>query len=82
MRFIVPKLDLRSHGIGSDAIEDESGNVVGQFRHRTSSTNPGHNRTVILLGKYIGQYETHAESQAFADGVAEVLTHMTKMEYK
>jgi hypothetical protein len=33
-----------------------------------------------LFGKYSHTYETHEESQAFADGVASVLTHMTKME--
>jgi hypothetical protein len=38
-------------------------------------TNSG--RHVNLFGKYEGTYKTHEEAQAFADGVASVLRHMT-----
>jgi hypothetical protein len=81
MEFKVPEIDLRSRRSGETTIEDDSGNVVGQFRFHSSSLHPTSDRAVFLFGKYSGQYRTHEECQAFADGVAAVLTHMTKVEH-
>ncbi|OCK55553.1 hypothetical protein [Bradyrhizobium sp. LMTR 3] len=78
MRFIVPKVDLRRQTSGGDTIEDETGNVVGQFFF----SHGDRDRSVLLFGKYGASYRTHEECQAFADGVAAVLTHMTKVELK
>jgi hypothetical protein len=81
MEFKVPKIDLRSGRSGETTVEDENGNVIGQFRFHSSGTHPDADRTIILFGKYFGQYRSHKESQAFADGVAAVLTHITKVEH-
>jgi hypothetical protein len=74
MKIKLPEVDLRRHG-GSRSIDDENGNLVGQFLMAKES-----GRTVILFGKYRGDFETQQECQAFADGVETVLNHMTRME--
>jgi hypothetical protein len=73
MRFKIPKVDLRRDG-GSLSIDDENGHVAGQL---LMGKNDG--RTIILLGKYHGRFQTQEECEAFAQGVEEVLNHMTKM---
>jgi hypothetical protein len=77
MQFKIPKLDLRNPSSGSTSIDDEQGNLAGQLLF---GQNMG--RIVILLGKYRGDFKTHEECQAFADGVAAVLNHMTRMDEK
>ncbi len=74
MKIKLPEVDLRRDG-GSRGIDDENGNLVGQIL-----MGKGRGRTVILFGKYRGDFETQQECQAFADGVAAVLNHMTRME--
>jgi hypothetical protein len=77
MRFEIPKLDLRNPSSGSTSIDDENGNLAGQLRYAQHM-----GRTVVLLGKYRGDFKTHEECQAFADGVAAVLNHMITMDMK
>ena len=74
MQITLPEIDMRRDG-GSRGIDDENGNLVGQI---LMAKNAGH--TIILFGKYRGDFETQQECQAFADVVAAVLNHMTKME--
>lgn len=75
MQIKVPDVDLRADNNGSKSIDDENGILVGQylFAHNIG-------RTVVLFGKYRGDYKTQAECQAFADGVVAVLNHMTTMD--
>jgi|GEM_PF-5956972 len=74
MQIILPEIDMRGDN-GSRSIDDEKGNFVGQIE---MTKNVG--RSITLFGKYRGGYKTQQECQAFADGVAAVLNHMTKME--
>jgi hypothetical protein len=74
MQIKLREVDLRRHS-GSRSIDDEDGNLVGQFR-----MDKKRGRTVILFGKYRGDFETQQECQAFANGVAAVLNHITRIE--
>ncbi len=74
MKIKLPEVDLRRHG-GSRSIDDENGNLVGEFLMAKER-----GRTVILFGKYRGDFETQQECQAFVDGVTTVLNHMSRME--
>ena len=74
MQVKLPEVDLRRHR-GSRSLDDENGNLVGQF---IMDKNRG--RTVILFDKYRGDFETQQECQAFVNGVAAVLNHLTRME--
>jgi hypothetical protein len=71
MRFMIPNVHLNSHG-SSLSIDDENGKSVGQILF-----NKGSGRTIILLGKYRGTFESLKECEAFAKGVQTVLNHMT-----
>jgi hypothetical protein len=76
MRISIPDVDLRGDK-GSRSLDDENGNLVGQYLFGQHL-----GRTIVLLGKYRGDYKAQAECQAFADGVAAVLNHMTTMDPK
>jgi hypothetical protein len=77
MKIKLPEADLRRLGDSSlsRSIDDENGNLVGQFLMAKER-----GRTVILFGKYRGDFATQHECQAFVDGVTSVLNHMTKIE--
>jgi hypothetical protein len=75
MIFTIPQEDLRRTS-GTRPITDENGNDVGIVYFGSHPLG----RAVTILGKYRQNFTTHAECQAFADGVAAVLTHMTKDE--
>jgi hypothetical protein len=77
MQIKVPEVDLRRDSGGSCSIDDENGNLVGQLLMEKSR-----GRTIVLLGKYRGDFATQQECQAFADGVQAVLNHMTAMDMK
>jgi hypothetical protein len=77
MKIKLPDTDLRRDTSGSTSIDDGHGNLVGQLLFHQNS-----GRTVVLFGKYRGDYEAQAECQAFADGVVAVLSHMTAMDPK
>lgn len=74
MKIKLPEVDLRRHG-GSRSIDDENGNLVGQFLMAKER-----GRTVILFGKYRGILRPNRNVRAFVDGVTAVLNHMTRME--
>jgi hypothetical protein len=74
MEIKLPEVDMRRDG-GSRSINDENGNLIGQI---LMAKDVG--RTIILFGKYRGDFKTQQECQAFADGVTSVLNHITKME--
>jgi hypothetical protein len=74
MKFVIPKLtNYRDNG--SNAITDQDGNSVGTLISRKGS-----GRTINLFGKYKGHFETPEECEAFANGVAAVINHMTTDE--
>lgn len=77
MQIKLPDLDLRRDRAGSTSVDDENGNLVGQLLFFQNS-----GRTIVLFGKYRGDYKTQDECQAFADGVVAVLNHMTTMDPK
>jgi hypothetical protein len=61
----LPETDLKSvQTLGSLELKDERGQPVGQYFF-----GKGQGRTVFLFGKYKGTFKTHAECQAFIDGV-------------
>ncbi len=65
----LPETDLKSvQGLGSFELKDEGGRHVGQYFF-----GKGYGRTVFLFGKYKGTFKTHAECQAFIDGVTAVI---------
>lgn len=69
MRIKLPETDLKSvQSVGSIELKDEGGGQVGQYFF-----GKGHGRTVFLFGKYKGTFKTHAECQAFIDGVTAVI---------
>ncbi|PDT87491.1 hypothetical protein CO669_25335 [Bradyrhizobium sp. Y36] len=70
MQFKLPETDLKStQSLASIDLKDATGQHVGQYFF-----GKGHGRTVFLFGKYKGTFKTHAECQAFADGVLAVLS--------
>jgi hypothetical protein len=69
VRIKLPETDLKSvQSLGSIELKDEGGGHVGQYFF-----GKGHGRTVFLFGKYKGTFKTHAECQAFIDGVTAVI---------
>lgn len=69
MRIKLPETDLKLvQGLGSIELKDEGGGHVGQYFF-----GKGQGRTVFLFGKYKGTFKTHAECQAFIDGVTAVI---------
>ncbi|KGT72942.1 hypothetical protein MA20_47310 [Bradyrhizobium japonicum] len=73
MQIKLPETDLKLvRTVDSIELKDETGKPVGQYLF-----GKGHGRTVFLLGKYKGTFKTHAECQAFIDGVLAVLTQTT-----
>lgn len=69
MRVKIPVTDLKAaQSIGSVELKDEDGRMVGHYFF-----GKGHGRTVFLFGKYKGAFKTHAECQAFVDGVVAVV---------
>ncbi|GLR99206.1 MULTISPECIES: hypothetical protein [Bradyrhizobium] len=69
MRIDLPETDLKAtQSLGSIELKDEAGTLVGQYFF-----GKGHGRTVFLFGKYKGNFKTHAECQAFINGVAAVI---------
>jgi len=65
----LPETDLKSaQSLLTIELKDGSGQHVGQYFF-----GKGHGRTVFLFGKYKGSFKTHAECQAFVDGVLAVL---------
>ncbi|MGX0963165.1 hypothetical protein AB7M63_003614 [Bradyrhizobium japonicum] len=65
----LPETDLKSaQSIGSIELKDERGEHVGQYFF-----GKGHGRTVFLFGRYKGTFKTHAECQAFVNGVLAVI---------
>lgn len=68
MRIKLPETDLKSaQSFGSIELKDEGSGHVGQYFFGT-----GHGRTVFLFGKR-ARFKTHAECQAFIDGVTAVI---------
>lgn len=68
MRIKLPETDLKSvQSLGSRAQRRRGGHVGQYFFGK------GHGRTVFLFGKYKGTFKTHAECQAFIDGVTAVI---------
>ncbi|GAB9224855.1 hypothetical protein BDS110ZK18_66950 [Bradyrhizobium diazoefficiens] len=69
MQIKLPETDLKSvRNIDSVELKDENGRQVGQYMF-----GKGHGRIVFLFGKYRGSFKTHAECQAFVEGVLAVL---------
>ncbi|WP_368507582.1 hypothetical protein [Bradyrhizobium lupini] len=69
MRIKLPETDLKLvQGLGSIELRDEGGGHVGQY-----FSGKGQGRTVFLFGRYKGTFKTHAECQAFIDGVTAVI---------
>ncbi|UEM09021.1 hypothetical protein J4G43_030245 [Bradyrhizobium barranii subsp. barranii] len=65
----LPETDLKSaQSIGNIELKDERGEHVGQYFF-----GKGHGRTVFLFGRYKGTFKTHAECQAFVNGVLAVI---------
>lgn len=65
----LPETDLKSaQHIANIELKDAAGQHVGQYFF-----GKGYGRTVFLFGKYRGAFKTHAECQAFVDGVLAVL---------
>jgi hypothetical protein len=61
----------------------DSGNAVGSLMTKqgsSASDTRTPSRTIKLLGKYSGHFESHDECVAFAKGVEEVLNYMMRME--
>lgn len=69
MLVTLPKTDLKSsQSVESIELKDEAGAPVGQYFFGRN-----HGRTVLLFGRYKGTFKTHAECQAFTDGVVAVI---------
>ncbi|MFB6451698.1 hypothetical protein [Bradyrhizobium tunisiense] len=69
MKVNLPNTDLKTaQTIVSHELKDERGRPVGQYLF-----GKGQGRTVFLFGKYKGTFKTHAECQAFIDGVLAVI---------
>jgi hypothetical protein len=65
----LPETDLKAmRNLASAELRDDTGTAVGQYFF-----GKGHGRTVFLFGRYRGTFKTHAECQAFVDGVASVI---------
>ncbi len=73
MQIKLPEKDLKSTtSMTSVELQDESGRQVGHYFF-----GKGRGRIVFLFGKYKGAFKTHAECQAFVDGVLAVVGHLT-----
>ncbi|UFW83008.1 hypothetical protein BjapCC829_23785 [Bradyrhizobium barranii] len=71
MQIKLPVTDLKAvQSIESIELKDEAGRQVGQYLF-----GKGHGRIIFLFGKYRGTFKTHAECQAFVDGVLAVINH-------
>lgn len=71
MQIKIPPTDLKAaQSIDSLELKDQTGNPVGHYFF-----GKGHGRTVFLFGKYKGAFKTHAECQAFVNGVLAVINH-------
>lgn len=69
MQIKLPERDLKSvQSLTSIELNDEAGRHAGHYYFGR-----GHGRTVFLFGRYKGTFKTHAECQAFADGVVAVI---------
>ncbi|MCS3896108.1 hypothetical protein M2171_005241 [Bradyrhizobium japonicum USDA 38] len=69
MQIKLPATDLKAaQSIDSVELKDESGRHIGQYFF-----GKGYGRTVFLFGKYKGTFKTHAECQAFVDGLFAVI---------
>ncbi|TFV30905.1 hypothetical protein E4K66_32435 [Bradyrhizobium frederickii] len=69
MKINLPEIDLKTvQTLGSLELKDELGRPVGQYFF-----GKGQGRTIFLFGKYKGTFKTHAECQAFIDGVLAVI---------
>ncbi|UPT93856.1 hypothetical protein J4G48_0031595 [Bradyrhizobium barranii subsp. apii] len=69
MQIKLPATDLKAaQSIDSVELKDDVGRHVGQYVF-----GKGYGRTVFLFGKYKGTFKTHAECQAFVDGVLAVI---------
>ncbi|MEY9238485.1 hypothetical protein ABIF68_006098 [Bradyrhizobium japonicum] len=69
MKIDLPEVDLKIvQTLDSLELKDERGRQVGQYFY-----GKGRGRTVFLFGQYRGSYKTHAECQAFIDGVLAVI---------
>ncbi|WP_245446749.1 hypothetical protein [Bradyrhizobium sp. MOS002] len=66
----LPHTDLKLvQSLESIELKDDAGRPIGQYFF-----GKGRGRTVFLFGKYKGTFKTHAECQAFVDGVLAVLS--------
>lgn len=75
MQVKLPTTDLKvAQSIDSIELKDENGKLIGQYLFGKT-----HGRTIFLFGKYKGSYKTHAECQAFVDGVLEVINRGTNL---
>lgn len=69
MQIKLPETDLKSvQSLDSVELKDEAGKHIGQYFYGKK-----YGRTVFLFGKYRGTFKTHAECQAFVDGVLAVI---------
>jgi hypothetical protein len=70
MKFKLASVDLRTRpgGGGTSVSDEDTGKAVRQIIY-----GPGPTRSIILLGKYGGEFKTDEECDAFAKGVAAVL---------
>jgi hypothetical protein len=67
----LPETDLKSvQSLDSVELRDEDGRQIGQYLF-----GKGRGRIVFLFGKYRGAFKTHAECQAFVDGVLAVINY-------
>jgi hypothetical protein len=71
MQIKLPATDLKAvQSVDSIELKDEAGRPIGQYLF-----GKGHGRTIFLFGKYEGTFKTHAECQAFVDGILAVINH-------
>jgi hypothetical protein len=81
MRFYLPHFDGRSAANTYPIVEVDTDKVVGLISTGQGWIIPGAkrwpSRTISFFdGKYMGEFETHKECEAFAKGVEAVLNHM------
>ena len=91
MRIKIPKVDGRSRRamyLSVQVVDLDTGKVIGDIENRQGQIRLDSNdeyvrhpsRTISLFGgKYIGQFETHDECYAFAEGVQAVINHLTSL---
>lgn len=79
MRLVLRNIELRGGYADKTAWEPEivdldTGKVVGSYYQENK---PRLRRVTLFGGKYVGEFATHQECDAFAKGVEAVLNHMT-----